>query len=76
MLQAIQEEAELTPGRLLVDLITADPDDNKFLACAEEGAADFIVSGDRHLLELGQYRGSRIATAREFLEELRGLGRS
>ena len=32
--------------------ITADPTDNKFLACALEVKADYIVSGDNHLLEV------------------------
>ncbi len=31
---------------------------------------DGIVSGDRHLLDLGEYRGIRILTVREFLEEM------
>lgn len=30
------------------DLITADPDDNKFVDCAVCGQAEFLVSNDRH----------------------------
>jgi len=33
-----------------IDAIEDEPDDNRVLECAVEGAADFIVSGDRHLL--------------------------
>jgi predicted nucleic acid-binding protein len=40
------------------------------LACALDGQADLIVSGDRHLLDLGEYQGIPILTAREFLERL------
>jgi len=49
----------VTPaGRVRV--ITADPDDNAILECAQEAEADLIVSGDGHLLELGVWKGIRI----------------
>jgi putative PIN family toxin of toxin-antitoxin system len=34
-----------------------DPDDNRVLACAMAGRADYIVSGDRHLLNLKAHAG-------------------
>jgi predicted nucleic acid-binding protein len=40
------------------------------LACAIDAQADLIVSGDRHLLDLGAYRSIPILTARAFLERL------
>lgn len=58
----------VTPTRKL-DVITADPTDNIFLECACEGNADYIVSGDRHLLDLAEYRTVRIMRARDFLSE-------
>jgi len=43
--------------------------DNRILECAEEGDADFIISGDRkHLLKLGQYKTIKIVDAAMFLE--------
>jgi len=48
----------------------ADPKDEMFLICAVEGEADFVVSGDRHLLELGEFAGIAIVTARQFLQRL------
>ena len=45
-----------------------DPDDDKFLACAEAGAADVVVSGDRDLLVLEQWKGIPIMTPRTFVE--------
>jgi putative PIN family toxin of toxin-antitoxin system len=48
-----------------------DPDDDKFLACAEAAKADFIVSGDSHLLSLKRYRGCPILTAEKFLKRFR-----
>ena len=63
-------DAELTPGRLAVHVITRDPSDNMVLACAEEGRADYIVSGDQDLLTLESYEGIPIVTAAEFLRIL------
>jgi uncharacterized protein len=39
-----------------------DPKDDKFLELAVDGKADWIVTGDRHLLELSPYRGILIIT--------------
>ncbi len=47
--------------------ITRDPDDDRFLACALAGGADFVVSGDRHLLEIGEYHGIPIITPSSLL---------
>ncbi|HLZ10762.1 MAG TPA: putative toxin-antitoxin system toxin component, PIN family [Chloroflexota bacterium] len=54
------------------DRPSLDPDDDKFLDCAVAGEAQFIVSGDRHLLELHEYRGVRIVRAAVLLALLRG----
>ena len=51
--------------------IPDDPKDEMFLACALDGQADLIVSGDHHLLDLESYRDIPIPTARQFLEQLR-----
>lgn len=54
-----------------------DPNDDKFLAAALGGGADFLVTGDEDLLVLDGEPALgrlRIATAREFLELLRTGG--
>jgi predicted nucleic acid-binding protein len=38
------------------------------LECAVAGKADFIVSGDRHLLRIGFHEGIAIFTVRQFME--------
>jgi putative PIN family toxin of toxin-antitoxin system len=63
-LRAYSEIFDTPPA---VKSISRDPDDDKFLACAIAGAADYVVSGDRHLLELGVYEEIRIVTPAEFL---------
>jgi uncharacterized protein len=49
-------------------VIKEDPDDNRVLECAEAGGADYIVSGDRHLLRLKVHSRIPILTARQFLD--------
>ena len=49
--------AWIVEGTEMVDLIKDGPTDNKYLACAYEGEADYMVSGDHHLLDVGAFRG-------------------
>lgn len=49
--------------------ICEDPDDDKFIECAIAGKCDIIVSGDRHLLKLADYKGIKILKPRDFLEQ-------
>lgn len=52
-----------------LEVIHADPSDNRILECAVEAASDYIVSGDaRHLLPLERYGKSAIVTVAEFLK--------
>jgi hypothetical protein len=69
-IESLEALAILTPGRLHLDVVAADPSDNRYLECAVEGEADCLVTGDRHLLELGVYREVEILSPREFVELL------
>jgi putative PIN family toxin of toxin-antitoxin system len=44
-----------------------DPDDNKFLECAERAKADLIVTGDKDLLVMASHKGTRIITPSAYL---------
>jgi putative PIN family toxin of toxin-antitoxin system len=46
--------------------ICRDPDDNKFLECAKDCQALYIVSGDNDLLVLENFEGTQIITAKDF----------
>jgi putative PIN family toxin of toxin-antitoxin system len=48
-------------------VVRDNPGDNKVLACALAGGADYIVSGDRHLLDLKEYQGIVILPPSAFL---------
>lgn len=50
-------------------VVHADPDDDKFIACAVALKAELIITGDRALRDIGSYMGIRILGPREFLKE-------
>jgi hypothetical protein len=52
-----------------IPLVMEDPDDNKFLNCALQGKADYLVTSDRHLLKLGEYLGTKICKPSQFLRQ-------
>jgi len=54
------------------NIIEDDPTDDKFLECAVEGNSEYIVSQDKHLLKLKEFRGIKIITPEEFLESIEG----
>jgi putative PIN family toxin of toxin-antitoxin system len=51
-------------------VIDDDPDDDRVLECAVAAGADYIVSGDRHLLKFGSYRDIPIMTVRQFMDAI------
>ena len=57
------------PEVVLAD-VKDDPDDDRVLECAITGKADYIVSGDRHLLKLGAYQGIPILSVRQFMDSI------
>jgi putative PIN family toxin of toxin-antitoxin system len=69
-LKKLEKIAIVTPARLTVEAVKDDPTDNKYLACAIEGQADFIVSGDHHLTDLAEFRGIRIVSPATFLKAI------
>lgn len=49
--------------------VLEDDADNRVLECAVEGRADWIISGDRHLLSLKEFRGIPIVRVSDFLSD-------
>jgi len=66
----LQSAGDLIDPAIVLSVVTDDPDDNRVLECAVAGQADYIVSGDRHLLKLKEHVGIPILTTREFLDRL------
>jgi len=63
------QNALLVSAPPLPEGVCADPDGDKFLACAPASESDVVVSGDRHLLKVTGYQNIEILDPREFLEK-------
>jgi len=61
---------QIVPARK-IEVIREDPSDNKFLECAVESHADYIVTGDKHLKRLDEFEGIKIVNAGKFLNILK-----
>ncbi len=71
LLDLLERDAILVTGEAEVGgTVPEDPADEMVLACALDGLADLIVSGDSHLLDLGEYAGVPILTVRQFPDRL------
>lgn len=64
--------AVIVQPRHTVEVVTQDPSDNLFLEIALQGNCTALVSGDRHLLEVRQYRRILILSPTEFVRSFRG----
>jgi uncharacterized protein len=53
----------------LAEKVCADPDDDKFLACALASKTNIIISGDKHLLDVSGYNGIKVLSPRQFAEK-------
>ncbi len=69
ILAAIIGHATLVPDTPGSEPITADPDDDSFMLCAE-GAGATVVSGDQHLLDANGWHGVPVPKPRDFLDSL------
>lgn len=70
LIELIEADAELVPGRITLRGICRDPKDDVFIACAVEGHAAYLVTGDADLLAIDIYQEVRIIRPRTFLQIL------
>jgi predicted nucleic acid-binding protein len=56
--------------RSVLNVVAADPDDNRILECAVDGNADIIVSNDHHLLDLRTYAAIPVVAGVDFRRTL------
>ena len=66
-LEIIFKIAAVIKTKLKLDACV-DKKDNMLLECAVEGKADYLISGDDHLLRLKKFRNARIVSVKEFLD--------
>ena len=68
VLELLTVEAEFTFAFDLPKPVCADPDDDKFLACAIAGKAGAIICGDKHLLKASGYHDIEVMKPRRFVD--------
>jgi len=62
--------AKTVPDNALFKEVASDPDDDVVLNAAYTGKADYIVTGDKHLLTLNNFKKTKIVTVNQMLEIL------
>ena len=67
-LKQIINVSSIVMPSIKVNIIKDDPEDNKILECAVSGKVDYIVSGDSHLLKLGEYESIKIVRTTDILK--------
>lgn len=65
--EKIAEISEFVDPKERLHVVKNDSSDDKFLECAKAGRVDYLISNDKHLLELREFEGIKILTAYEFL---------
>jgi uncharacterized protein len=70
LIETVLKLAKFVKVNQKVKAIKEHPADDKILECAVAAKADFIVSGDKHLLDVRIYKKIQIQTAKEFLDRL------
>jgi len=70
ILNTLKKYAVITPAKIEISVISEDPKDNMFIVAAIEGDAEYIVSGDHHLLDIESFMGAKIISPSVFLQIL------
>jgi len=52
-------------------IVEEDPDDDKFIECAVALNAEAVISGDKAVIDIGEYIGIKIFTPADFLNHFR-----
>ncbi|MDI6739400.1 MAG: putative toxin-antitoxin system toxin component, PIN family [Candidatus Edwardsbacteria bacterium] len=71
LINDIRAHGELAPVKAKLLVIGKDPTDNIFIECAVDGKADMIVSGDHHLLDIRNFRGIEVVSAKTAIDAIR-----
>jgi uncharacterized protein len=63
----LSEISLLTEGQATITQESRDREDNKFLVCASEAQADYLITSDDDLLDLKTHESTRIIPPQEFV---------
>jgi putative PIN family toxin of toxin-antitoxin system len=67
LFHALSTKSAVTAGALDLPGVTRDPKDDPLIACAGEGNADYVVSGDEDILVLESYDGVKMINPAQFV---------
>lgn len=67
-LELVALQAEMWECEPLQEQVCADPDDDKFLACALAAGANHVITGDKLLLQVSGFQGIEVLRPREFVD--------
>ena len=70
ILKFLIEISEIVEPTKTINIIKEDPADNRVIEVALESRSRYIISGDKHLLNLRKYKNIKILSAREFIDIL------
>lgn len=68
IMEKVLQFITLINPRIKVNAVKEDVDDNKIIECALESKADYIISYDKHILNLKKYKEIKIVRPEEIIE--------
>lgn len=68
LIEAILKISKFVNVTKKIEVVKEHPSDDKFIECAHTAHAQYLVSGDKHLLKLASYKKTRIISVTEFLQ--------
>ena len=68
LLSVLKEQAIWVLPRISVNILSRDPADNKFLECALESQADYLITGNTRHFPLKKFHGTQIINPRDFID--------
>ena len=74
-LKLLENQATVVEPTEMLGVVIEDESDNRYVECAIAGKAQYIISGDNHLLNIGEYRGIVILSPAAFVALLSRGGR-
>src|SRR3972149_8514411 len=70
LIEEINQKATIVKPTKKLDIITEDEADNRILECALKAKADFIITGNKKHFRFERFKGIRIITPKEFMDEI------
>ncbi len=73
--EEVMSFTKLVEAKQTLDVVKADPDDNRIVECAVESGSEKIITHDNDLLRMKEYNGIKMMKVHEFLRERPERGR-